>query len=215
MEWLILMLLILLPLLAVFLVLLYVFCPVGIKVIYDADGLRVAAFAGLIKFRLYPEFDGKKLISLGVSKKKDITVEKKAKPKQCEKPTPGGAYETFVAYVRFVAEILTDFKNKLVIKELELKLTLASDDPFNLALGYGAAWTAASNLTALMEQIFTVKKQNVAVNHDFIGNQLRLMARLHISITLGRLSLLGVKHFIRYFINIKKISISKKDGAKK
>ena len=209
MEWLILLLLCVVAVL----VLSVAFCHVGIKVIYDADGLRVALFAGWIKFRLYPEFDGKKLVSL-VPKKEKITDTKK-KDQQGAKPTPGGAYETFISYVRFVAEILSDFKKKLVIKELELKLTLASEDPFNLALGYGAAWTAASNLTALMERAFTVKKQNVAVNHDFLGNQLRLLARLHISIPLRHLGLLGIKHLIRYFTKVKKISTTKKDGATK
>lgn len=196
----------------VLLAVLFVFCPVGIKVVYDADGLRIGAFAGLIKVRLYPEFGGKDLISLGSEKKKG--ARKKTKTKQ-EDAAPGGKYETFLSYVRFVAEILTDFRRKLVIKNLELKLTLSSDDPYNLALGYGAAWTAASNLTALMEQAFRVKKRDVTVNHDFLGDQLRLLAKLHISITLGRLSLLGVKHFIRYFTKIKKFPNNKKDGAKK
>ena len=192
---------------------LFVFCPVGIKVIYDADGLRVAAFAGLIKFRLYPEFDGKDLISLNASKKKADT-KKKDKTEQKAAPASGGKYETFLSYVRFVAEILSDFRRKLVIKNLELKVTLSSDDPYNLALGYGAAWTAASNLTALMQQVFRVKKHDVAVYHDFLGDQLRLLAKLHISITLGRLSLLGFKHLIRYFKKIKKLPNNKKDGAK-
>lgn len=191
---------------------LYVFCPVGIKVVYDADGLRVGAFAGLIKVRLYPKFDGKDLISLGAEKKK--SSRKKTKTKQEKTAAPGGKYETFLSYARFVAEVLTDFRRKLVIKNLELKLTLSSDDPCALALGYGAAWTAASNLTALMEQAFRVKKHDVSVDHDFLGDQLRLLAKLHISITLGRLSLLGVKHFIRYFTKIKKFSNTKKDGAK-
>ncbi|MBQ5608466.1 MAG: DUF2953 domain-containing protein [Oscillospiraceae bacterium] len=187
------------------------FCPVGIKVRYDADGLRIAAFAGLIKFRLYPEFDGEELLSLTGSKKKKSS---KNESKQKDKLDSGGKYDTFVSYVRFVAEILTDFRRKLVIKELTLKLTLSSDDPCNLALGYGAAWAAASNLTALMEQLFTVRKHDVAVNHDFFGNQLLLLAKLHISITLGRLSLLGIKYLIRYFTKIKKFSNTKKDGAK-
>lgn len=202
-----------LPAVVVLFACLYAFCPIGIKVAYDAEGLRVAAFAGLIKFRLYPEFDGKDLVSFGTEKMKP--AEKKKEKKQQAGSPAGGKYETFISYVRFVAEILTDFRKKLVIKELKLRLTLSSDDPYNLALGYGAAWTAASNLTALLQQLFTVKKHDVSVDHDFLGDQLRIIAKLHISITLGRLSLLGVKHLIRYFTKIKKLSTNTKDGAKK
>lgn len=191
----------------------YAVCPVGLKVIYDASGLRIAAFAGLIKFRLYPEFDGDSLISLFTDKKKPGTPQKDQK-KQEKATTVGGKYEVFLSYARFVADILSDFKRKLVIKQLEFKLTLSADDPSDLALRYGAAWAAASNLTSLLEQTFAVKKRNVTVDHDFLGDRLRLLAKLHISITLGRLSLLGVKHLIRYFKKFKNSSNNKKDGAK-
>ena len=194
-------------------VLAVIFCPIGIKVIYDADGLRIAAFAGIIKFRLYPEFDGEKLISLGAKKKKG--TKEKTDGKQKKKTESGGDFQTYLSYVRFVAEVMSDFRKKLVIKEMELKLSMTAGDPADLALAYGAAWTAVSNLTALMERGFTVKKRNVDVVHDFLGDKISLVAKLNISITLGRLSFLGVKHLIRFVKKFKLISNIKKDGAKK
>ena len=109
--------------------------------------------------------------------------------------------------VRIVLDFLMDFRHKLRVDLLELKILLAGGDPADLAQNYGKTWAALGNLWPLLERCFVIKKRDVQALCDFEGSQTTVIARLDISITLGRLLLLGCRYGfrgIKEFMNIRK-----------
>ncbi len=131
------------------------------------------------------------------------------------KPSAGGLYKEFVAYVRFFLDLLNDLRRKIIVKDIQLKMIMAGDDPYDLAMEYGRAWTAVGNLVALLEPAFTIKKRQLSVESDFLGEQTLVVAKLNISITLGRFVRLYAKYAKRYYAEFDKILIIRKGGANK
>jgi hypothetical protein len=98
---------------------------------------------------------------------------------------------------------------------LELKLIMAADDPCDLAVNYGRAWAAVGNLLPQLERIFVIKKRDIEVECDFTASQTLVIARLDISITLGRLLSAVVVFAVRALIEFLKIKKKRKGGAEK
>lgn len=59
--------------------------------------------------------------------------------------------------VKVALNFLGDFRRKLRVNRLELKLILAGGDPCDLAVNYGRAWTAVGNLMPQLERLFVIK----------------------------------------------------------
>ena len=99
------------------------------------------------------------------------------------------------------------------MKQLYLRLILASSDPCDLAVNYGKTWAAVGNLQPVLNRIFVIKKQDIEVECDFTADETLVIARLDITITLGRLlSLVAVYGFraVKEFLKFKK---KRKGGA--
>ena len=111
-------------------------------------------------------------------------------------------------------ELLGDFRRKLRIKRLELRLIMAGDDPSNLAMNYGKAWAALGNLIPQLERVFVIKKRDVEVECDFTSNKTLIYARLDLTIILGRLLSLGVYHGVRILRQYLTIMKTRKGGSK-
>ena len=110
-------------------------------------------------------------------------------------------------------DFLGSFRRKLRINQLELKLTMAGDDPCDLAVNYGRAWAAVGNLMPQLERLFVIKKRNIAVACDFTASQTLVKFRSEATITLGRLVSLVVVYGIRVFREFWKIKTKRKGGA--
>ena len=135
-------------------------------------------------------------------------------PKAEEKPRKkGGSITNFLPLVRIALDFLGDFKRKLRVNYLELKLTLAGDDPCDLAVNYGRAWTAMGNLLPRLERFLVIKKRNVDVQCDFTASKTTVIARLDLTITLGRLLAAAVVFAVRALIAFLKIMNKRKGGA--
>lgn len=185
--------------------------PLGVSVRYDSGGPLVRVVAGPIKLKVFP------------GKKKDPDAPPKPK-KEKKKKTPakdsggkqtgqkvkkksGGPISDFFPFVTLVLDFLLDFRNKLRINCLELKLIMAGGDPADLAINYGKAWAAVGNLWPRLETWFVIKKRNVEVECDFEGSETTVSARLDLTITLGRILSLVVRYAIRglkEFLNFRK-----------
>jgi hypothetical protein len=185
--------------------------PLGVSVLYDSGGPLVRVVAGPIKLKVFP------------GKKKDPDAPPKPK-KEKKKKTPakdsggkqtgqkvkkksGGPISDFFPFVTLVLDFLLDFRNKLRINCLELKLIMAGGDPADLAINYGKAWAAVGNLWPRLETWFVIKKRNVEVECDFEGSETTVFARLDLTITLGRILSLVVRYAIRglkEFLNFRK-----------
>lgn len=177
--------------------------PLGVRLHYDEDGPLAAVLLGRLPIVLYP-LPGwlKKLTSR--EKKDGEKKPKKEKPKK-EKPPKdtvgeapqGGSWKKFLPLVRLGLHFLGDFRRKLRVNRLVLRLTLAGDDPCDLAVNYGRAWAAVGNLLAAMQRAFVIQKRDVEVQCDFLGEETKVVFAMDLTITLGRILGLLVKYGIR------------------
>ena len=196
--------------------------PLGVSARYDSDGPIVKIIVGPIWFQVFParkKTDSKK-------KEKAKLEEKTQNNSKQENTTPvikdhkesaeekkGGAILDFLPLVRVALDLLGEFSRKLRVDRLELDLVLAGEDPCDLALNYGKAWTALGNLWPKLEEIFVIKKRKVEVQCDFEASQTCVIARLDITITVGRLLSMAVRYGIRALVQFIQITNKRKGGA--
>ena len=197
--------------------------PLGVSARYNAGGLLVKVIAGPVRITVFPlRKKGKK------KPEKTETPEKPAvepapqnppaPPKPKEEPSgqeKGGSILDFWPLVQIALDFLGDFRRKLRLDNLELKLILAGGDPASLAINYGRTWAAVGNLMPHLDRLFVIKKRDIEVDCDFTGTETLVIARLDLTITLGRILSLAVVYAIRAikeFLNIKK---KRKGGAAK
>ena len=207
-------------LIAFMIVFLLAILPLGASVKYNSDGPLVRIIAGPIRFKVFPVKKKEKK-----EKKPKEKKQKKEKPKtdgqqtmekpKEEKKEKGGSLLDFLPLVRVGLGLLNDFRWKLRLNRLELKLILAANDPADLGLNYGRAWAAVGNLVPMLERSFVIKKKDIEVECDFTTSETLVIARLDLTITLGRLLALvavyGVRG-LREFMNLKN---KRKGGAVK
>ena len=188
--------------------------PLGVSAKYDVDGPLVKVIAGPIRITLFPRPKKQK-------KKKEQPVKKEPEGQQPAKgpaqPQPkkekGGSLTDFLPLIKVVLNFLGDFRRKLRVNRLELKLILAGDDPCDLGVNYGRAWAAVGNLRPQLERLFKIKKRDIQVECDFTETETKLIARLDLTITLGRLLGLTAVYAVRIMKEFLKIKNKRKGGA--
>ena len=205
--------------------------PLGVCVKYNSQGPMVRVILGPVKFTVFPRPKKKKKDNN--SKKQSQTEQPPAqtaptepahqnpapppKPKEKKpKEEKGGSLLDFLPLVKLVFRFLGDFRRKLRVNTLELKLIMAGGDPANLAINYGRAWAAVGNLLPQLDRIFVIKKRDIEVECDFTASEPLVIARLDITITLGRLLSLVVVYAVRAlikFLKIKKMRKQNEGGA--
>ena len=170
--------------------------PLGVRVLYDEGGAVVKIVLGPVKFTVFPrtkkEKKPKKEKEKKAEKQKPAEEEKLPQPPQ-PPPKPkgekkkGGSLTDFLPFVKLALDFLGDFRRKLRMPELYLRLILASEDPCDLAVNYGKTWTAVGNFLPLLDRWFVIKNKDVEVECDFTASETKVIARAEITITLGRL----------------------------
>ena len=196
--------------------------PLGVSVCYDSAGVLVKVIAGFLRIQVVPstsksgEKDQKeKYTKSGATEKKTVkqTNAQKTEPAEESPVKKGGSAMDFMPLVQLALEFLGTFTRKLRINRMELRIVLAGDDPCDLAVNYGKAWTALGNLWPRLEEVVVIRKRDVEVQCDFEGTQTLVTARVDISITLGRLLSLLVCYGIRALRQYMKITDKRKGGA--
>lgn len=184
--------------------------PLGVSARYNTNGPLVRLIIGPVRVLVFPQ---KKKPAKPQTKKPQTKPKATAdKPKETEEK--GGSITDFLPLVRTALDFLGDFKRKLRVNRLGMKLILAGDDPCDLAVNYGRAWAALGNLMPHLERLFVIKKRDLEVECDFTSGESRVSARLDLTITFGRLLTLAVRYGIRAlreYLNIMKL---RKGGAK-
>ena len=171
--------------------------PLGVSVIYNEDGPLGRILLGGIPIKVYPL---KKKDNKPKSQKKNKPAEKKPdtdKKQEVTASKKGGPVSDFYPFITLVLDLLTDFRRKLRLNRLELKVILAGGDPADLGINYGRAWIALGNLWPMLERIFVIKKRDVEVECDFEGSKTTISARLDLTITLGWILSIAVRYGIR------------------
>ena len=186
--------------------------PLGVTAVYSEAGPVARLIAGPVRIQVYPSKSKKEKREKTEKPAKTQATQKKPENKTAEKK--GGSFRDFMPLVSLVLELLGDFRRKLRINRLELRLIMAADDPCNLAINYGRAWAAVGNLMPQLERLFVIKKRDVEVECDFTSDKTLIFARLDLTITLGRLLSIGLYHGIRILRKYFTIMKTRKGGVK-
>ena len=218
-------------LIALGIVLLLAVLPVGVRIRYDSEGILVKVIAGPVRMTVFPLPKKEKKEKKKPTKEKKKPSGKKKKsgssgsgtkeslpepPKPPEPPKEkGGSLLDFLPLVRIALDFLGDFRRKLRLNNLYLRLIMAADDPCDLAVNYGRAWAAVGNLLPQLEKWFVIQKRDVEVECDFEASQVLVIACLDLTITVGRLLTAAVKFAVRALIEYLKIKKKRKGGAVK
>ena len=208
--------------------------PLGASAKYNADGAIVRVIIGPVRFTVYPRpKKEKKPNPKAEAKKAKKEAEKKAKKEADKKAKAaakektasekhtrplveekGGSWTDFLPLVKVVLQFLNGFRKKLRVNRLDLKLIMAADDPCDLAINYGKAWAAVGNLMPQLERVFVIRKRDVEVECDFTASATLVIARLDLTITLGRLLGLVLVLAVRALTKYIQILNKRKGGAK-
>ena len=132
-----------------------------------------------------------------------------------EKPEQGGSWTDFLSLIPVVLDFLNDFRRKLRVNRLDLKLILASGDPCDLAVNYGKVWAAVGNFMPHLERFLKIQKRNIDIECDFLASETKVIARLDLTITLGRILAAVIKFAFRALVEFLKIMKKRKGGAAK
>ena len=198
--------------------------PLGASVKYDADGPLVRLIAGPVKITLFPrpkkpekekKQKEKKAESKPAAKKKPGKKKAEEPEKQPEEKKSGGPVTDFLPLLKVALDLLNDFRRKLRVNRLEVKLVMAGGDPCDLAINYGKAWAAIGNLMPRLEKVLVIKKRDIDVECDFVASKTTIYARLDLTITLGRILAIAVVYGVRAVVEFIKINNKRKGGASK
>ena len=181
--------------------------PLGVRVCYDSAGPLVKVALGPVKIKVYPRPKKTEKPKKETKKQPEAAPapEEAHLPKPPQPPaskTPpkkekGGSLKDFLPFVKLGLDFLGDFRRKLRVKQLYLRLILAGEDPCDLAVNYGKTWTAVGSLIPALERWFVIKNRDVEVACDFTASETLVVARLEITITLGRLLSLAAVYAVR------------------
>ena len=181
--------------------------PLGVRVCYDSAGPLVKVVLGPVKIKVYPRPKKTEKPKKETKKQPEAAPapEEAHLPKPPQPPAPktppkkekGGSLKDFLPFVKLGLDFLGDFRRKLRVKQLYLRLILAGEDPCDLAVNYGKTWTAVGNFLPALERWFVIQKRDVEVECDFTASETLVVARLEITITLGRLLSLAAVYAVR------------------
>lgn len=186
--------------------------PLGVGGVYDHTGYILYFRIGPVRFALLPR-KRKKQKAKKADNSTQNSANKKALPKKQDK-SKGGILQDFFPLLHLILDFLGDARLKLRVNYLEAKVTLANDDPADLAITYGNAWTIVGNVMSQLERLFVIKKRDIEVQCDFTAEKTLIFARFDTTITIGRLVCLQVKYGIPVIREYLKIMNQRKGGAK-
>ena len=196
--------------------------PLGVRVRYNSAGLILRVIAGPLKITVFPRKKKPKKQKVKQKKpKEEQNAESSAsedKPPQPPEAQPeqkekGGSIARFLPFIKLGLKFLGDFRRKLRLDNLYVRLILAGDDPCDLAANYGRIWAAVGNLMPQLERLFVIKKRDIQVECDFTAAETCVVAHLDITITLGRLLVLALVYGVRVLIEF--LSMKRKGGGEK
>ena len=95
----------------------------------------------------------------------------------------------------------------------DANVILAGSDPADLGENYGKACAALGNLWPRLEEIFVIRRRDIKMQCDFESTETKMIARLDISITIGRLLGFTFRHGTKALREFLKIMKKRKGGA--
>ena len=194
--------------------------PLGVCIRYNDAGFLLKVIAGPLKITVFPRKRKQKKqkkkpdqVKKGQQIESSASEEKPPRPPEAqpEQKEKGGSLTRFLPLIKLGLRFLGDFRRKLRLDNLYLRLILAGDDPCDLAVNYGRTWAAVGNLMPQLEWLFVIKKRDIQVECDFTAAETCVVAHLDITITLGRLLVLALVYGVR--VLIESLSMKRKGGG--
>lgn len=179
--------------------------PLGALVRYDQDGFRVKLVAGVLRFTVYPFPERKRAKPKKEKKKQPPKQQAAPKPQQEEKK--GGRLQDFYPFLQLGLRFMKELRRKLCINHLVLRLTLAGDDPCDLAVAYGRTWAALGSLIPVLERFFNIRKRTIDVQCDFNGEDILLETQAELTLRIYQLVQMTAVYgylVIKEFLQMKK-----------
>lgn len=170
---------------------------VGIRAVYDTDGLTLWARLGWIKLTVFPRPEKEKKPKQDKSKEKPIPEKETAPQEKKEVPLSekvGGALEYAKALLPIVLEAATQFKRKLCVDTLHLMLTVGGEDPADVAMLYGQANMIIGSFWYPLTEAVHVKDGNAKIQMDFNAAGTTIAAEAALSLKIIQILWLGI-HF--------------------
>jgi len=200
--------------------------PLGATVAYDAEGFRAGLILGPVKLQLFPkpkkESKTKKQEPEQKTKEEPAAQQQEQLPegkpegapeKDLGKPRDGGSLLDFLPLLDVAVDMLASLVGRLRVNYLQLRLTLAGDDPCDLAVNYGRAQAAGAALLAKLNEWLVIQKQDVGIACDFTADETKIIARLDLTITIGRALTWAVAYGVRGLITFLKIKKQREKGG--
>ena len=190
--------------------------PIGVSAFYDEVGPRASIIIGPLRVSVFPlkkkeEKEKKKKVE---KPKKGKETPQKKKEKKQEKKKKGGSVYDFLPVVDVVLDFLAAFGRRLRANHLQFKLILGGGDPDDLAVNYGRGWAILGNLLPILEKAFVIKERDLEVECDFLADSTTVIARLDLTITIGRIFSLLIIRGIPIVRELLKLMKTIKGGAK-
>ena len=186
-------LLILIILLAVFWLLGQIRLGVGAE--YRAEGLRVWLRVGLWSIPVFPLKPKKR--KKNSPPQPSSPGPEQPKPKR-EPPTPnwseqiGGALEYGKALLPILLEAAGQFRRKIRLDKLRVKVTVGAADPADAAMRYGQANGALGALWGTLNEVFDLRDGEASAVVDFDAREITVYALAALSLKLGQIVWLGL-----------------------
>ena len=158
--------------------------PVGLRVIYDKDGLTAKLLVWFFPYKLNITEINEKSLQRRLKTKRRIEEDPSFEPRLIRMD---GSLRQFFPLLDLYLQLLFNPKYKLLVKLLDIKLTMANDDPFDLAMNYGKAQTVIHGLMPQLERIFNIRKKKLDIACDFLAEEPMIYVRADLRMPLGRL----------------------------
>lgn len=178
--------------------LLLLLLPVGVLLCYDENGATLSAVAGPIRIRLLSRAKRTGKVRRALWKRVAPKAKDRHRSETAVRPrTLGGKLKDFLPFVRLAASAARDARRKLVLKRCRIHMVVGGKDPADAAIAYGTAWAAVGAATPILQSVFCVKKQEVAVDCDFEAEETTVTAQLQITIRVGQSLWLLLRYGVR------------------
>ena len=162
----------------------------GVGAEYRAEGLRVWLRAAAWQIPVYP------------LKKKSKPAKPAHPPKEKEPkdsgPEPsfreqvGGALDYAQALLPILLEAAGQFRRKIRVDKLRLKVTVGADDPADAAMRYGQANGALGVLWGTLNETFDLRDGKAVAQVDFDAREITVYALASLSLKVGQMVWLGL-----------------------
>ena len=184
--------------------LLFLILPVGVEAEYDQGNLTVLLKVWALKFRIFP-------LPAWMSRRSEKKREKaKAKPasekeEEPEKEKKQGVIKFDMELLQMGLDAARNFKNKLKIDVLIIRVVAAAQDPFNAVMMFGGISAAFGNLVPMLENNFNCKERELLVTLDLNLQAPVIYFKVALTIRIYQIFALGLSFGVKFFKYYRKL----------